>query len=87
VNFEVLTAVLMKVQVFWMCFFVVGVTISDVSSAYSASFFRVGKYNLKDSTRLKSVCILYSRVILVYVKLTATYSDQRNVPSSYVQLT
>jgi len=47
VNFEVLTSVLMKVQVFWMSFFVVGVTISDVSSDYSASFPGLGSVTPK----------------------------------------
>ena len=46
-NFEVLTAVLMKVKSSGCAFFVVGFTISDVSSDYRASIFRVGKCNPK----------------------------------------
>jgi hypothetical protein len=66
-NFEVLTAVLMKVQAFWMCFIVVGVTISDVSSDHSPSFFRFGKCNPKDIPRDWNLYAYYIHVLFLFI--------------------
>jgi hypothetical protein len=85
-NFEILIVVMMKVHVFWVYFFVVDVTILDVSEDCGAFILRVRKCKPKDSYRETGISIrVNSHVMLVIVKLAVTHSCQLVVASPYVQ--